>query len=201
MHPRASSALALWQFCACFLVPQDQKESPVLYSITTRITALSAALFAAACSPLTDLGASPAAPTETASPPSRAVTTPAEVDPRTFECLREAIYFEASAQSVPGARAVGNVILNRAEDPRFPGSVCGVIADGCQFSYRCDGRPETFPDRVKYAHATRVAQMVLENPEEDVTGGALFFHATWMKPGWFATLKRTVSLGGNIFYR
>ncbi len=118
-----------------------------------------------------------------------------------FSCLREAIYHEAAATSLSGQRAVANVILNRAEDPRFPNSVCGVVADGCQFSYRCDGKPEVFADKVKLTNATKATEVALTNPQEDVTDGALFFHATWMKPGWFATLRRTVTLGGNIFYR
>ncbi|MSU91152.1 hypothetical protein GE300_16305 [Rhodobacteraceae bacterium 2CG4] len=118
-----------------------------------------------------------------------------------FTCLREAVYYEAAANSLSGQRAVANVILNRAEDPRFPNSVCGVVADGCQFSYRCDGKPEVFGDQVKLANATRATEVALANPQEDVTDGALFFHAKWMKPGWFATLRRTVALGGNIFYR
>ncbi|MEM7616628.1 MAG: cell wall hydrolase [Pseudomonadota bacterium] len=134
--------------------------------------------------------------------PSRASTTYDEAD---FACLQEAIYHEASANSIDGGRAVANVILNRAQDPRFPDTVCGVISEGeaagrCQFSYRCDGRPEAFPDKVKLANATEAANLALVNREEDVTSGALFFHAKWMPPGWFGTLRRTVTLGGNIFY-
>lgn len=118
-----------------------------------------------------------------------------------FECLREAIYFEAHASNTAGQHAVADVIKNRAEDPRFPGSICGVISDGCQFSYRCDGRPENFPDKVKYENASRVAKEALVEKDEDITGGALFFHAARMAPGWFATLKRVGDFGGNIFYR
>lgn len=133
---------------------------------------------------------------------SRSAATFTEAD---FECLREAIYHEAGATSVEGGKAVANVIINRAKDPRFPNTVCGVVAQGqdkgrCQFSYRCDGLPERFADEVKLTNAETVLSFVAENPEEDVTDGALFFHATWMPPGWFATLHKTVTLGGNIFY-
>lgn len=122
-----------------------------------------------------------------------------------FECLREAIYYEAAALDLTGGRAVANVIMNRAKDPRFPNTICGVVAQGeargaCQFSYRCDGRAENFGDRLKFEGATRAAEAALSNPQEDVTDGALFFHARTMRPGWFATLKRTITAGGNIFY-
>lgn len=121
-------------------------------------------------------------------------------------CLREAIYHEARAKDLKGGQAVAHVILNRAQDPRFPNTVCGVIAEGqeagrCQFSYRCDGRPETFPDKIKLEGAEEALDVVLADPDADVTSGALFFHAEWMRPGWFATLRRTVTLGGHIFYR
>lgn len=122
-----------------------------------------------------------------------------------YKCLREAVYHEAAANSLDGGRAVANVIMNRADDPRFPDTVCDVIAEGedrgrCQFSYRCDGRSETFADGIKLANASQAAKQALENPDEDVSNGALYFHARWMKPGWFGTLTRTVTLGGNIFY-
>lgn len=160
-----------------------------------RLSALAAAVGLAACT-APDQGADA----------SRNATSPGGYTEADFECLREAVYHEAGAKSFDGGRAVGNVIINRARDPRFPNSVCGVIADGeakgrCQFSYRCDGRPEVLADRIKLDNATRAAKQVLEAPADDVTSGALFFHAAWMKPGWFGTLHRTTSLGGNIFYR
>ena len=123
-----------------------------------------------------------------------------------FECLREAIYYEAGARSPDGQLAVANVIMNRAEDPRFPPTICKVVAEGeargrCQFSYRCDGNSEDFGDAIKFRTATKAARLALEGEAGDVTKGAVYFHAASMPPGWFGTLKRTVALGGNIFYR
>lgn len=128
------------------------------------------------------------------------------ISERDAACLLEAVYFEAQANHMDGGKAVAHVILNRAKDPRFPNSVCGVVADGqaqgrCQFSYRCDRRADDFRDQVKLAGAKKVVAQVAQAPEEDVTDGALFFHASWMKPGWFAKLRRTVVLGNQIFYR
>ena len=160
-----------------------------------RLTALVAACGLSACTATIDSDASRA-------DTSFGATEYSEAD---FQCLREAIYHEAGAKSLDGGRAVAHVIMNRAQDPRFPNSVCAVVSDGeaqgrCQFSYRCDGRPEVLADRVKAETATLAAKQVLEQPAADVTDGALFFHAAWMKPGWFGTLRRTTTLGGNIFY-
>jgi spore germination cell wall hydrolase CwlJ-like protein len=114
-------------------------------------------------------------------------------------CLAEAIYFEATP--APESRAaVAHVILNRAEDPRFPRTVCGVVRDGCQFSYRCSGRSLALTDPVKRTGAVSTAETVLSGAP-DPTRGALFFHAASVAPGWFDSRPRVGEIGGNVFYR
>lgn len=164
-------------------------------SSTARLTlALTTALFTASCV------------TREADPPARAAN-PVAADGSAVACLQEAIYFEAGGTGSVGRRAVGHVIVNRVADPRFPSSVCGVVRQGedkgrgCQFSYRCDGLAEIVRDAGEYANAGRTARLVLAQPGSDITGGALFFHAASMAPGWFATRQRTGQFGGNIFYR
>ena len=39
-------------------------------------------------------------------------------------CLAQNIYFESGNQSFAGKLAVGDVVMNRVEDPQFPNSVC-----------------------------------------------------------------------------
>ena len=115
-------------------------------------------------------------------------------------CLAEAVYFEARGTGVTGESAVAHVVVNRARSPKFPDSVCGVVADGCQFSYRCDGRPDVLADPRDRAHAFKVAGTVLAGAP-DITRGALFFHAASVSPGWFDTRPRIGKFGGNVFYR
>ena len=90
---------------------------------------------------------------------SRASTAPAaealagasEAD---HACLAEAVYFEAG--NTPEAfQAVAHVVVNRARDPRFPRSVCGVVREGCQFSYRCEGKSLTLRDRARREQADK----------------------------------------------
>ena len=119
---------------------------------------------------------------------------------RELACLAEAVYFEARGTGAAGEAAVAHVIVNRTESPKFPGTVCGVITQGCQFSYRCDGRSDALADPKGRARAYRTAEAVLAGGE-DPTGGALFFHSARAKPGWFAKRKRTGVIGGNVFYR
>ena len=114
-------------------------------------------------------------------------------------CLAEAIYFEANP-SAESQQAVAHVVLNRARDPRFPRTVCGVVKDGCQFSYRCSGRSLALRDGKKREGAVRTAEAVLSGAP-DPTNGALFFHSARAKPGWFKSRPRVGEIGGNVFYR
>ena len=51
-------------------------------------------------------------------------------------CINEALYFESLNQSEEGMKAVITVILNRKQARGFPSSICGVIQQANQFSYR-----------------------------------------------------------------
>jgi N-acetylmuramoyl-L-alanine amidase len=115
-------------------------------------------------------------------------------------CLAEAVYFEARGTGAAGEAAVAHVVVNRTEARDFPSTVCGVVTQGCQFSYRCDGRSDALADPKARARAYAVAEAVLA-ADGDPTGGALFFHSARAKPGWFAKRPRAARIGGNVFYR
>ena len=51
-------------------------------------------------------------------------------------CLTEVVYFEALNQSKEGMKAVLTVVLNRKQARGFPSSICGVVQQANQFSYR-----------------------------------------------------------------
>lgn len=126
--------------------------------------------------------------------------TPVAASSPSVACLAEAIYFEARGTGEAGRAAVAQVVLNRAKSPEFPGTVCDVVADGCQFSYRCDGKADRLTNAAARANALRTAQEVLTGAP-DLTNGALFFHSASADPGWFSTRPRVGEIGGNVFYR
>ncbi len=141
-----------------------------------------------------------------AAAPMEATLSSSGYTPADLNCLSEALYFEARGTTVEGERAVGEVILNRAADARFPDTICGVIDQRyngtCQFSYRCDSIPnDRFNEPAALALSRSIAFDLLVDRGEDITNGALFFHAASMRPGWFATLSKRGQFGGNIFYR
>ena len=142
-----------------------------------------------------------AATPEPETPPPQTPKPPASrVSSADRECLAKAIYFEARGTSSDGQAAVGHVVLNRARSAEFPSSVCAVISDGCQFSYRCDGRPDVLAHSGDRVRAYRIAERVLAR-DADITDGALFFHSARIPPGWFSTRPRVGQFGGNVFYR
>lgn len=130
--------------------------------------------------------------------PAAAEDTPSKRD---LACLAEAVYYEARGEPVQGRAAVAYVVLNRAESGEFPETPCAVVAEGCQFSYRCDGRPESLAVRADRDAAFATAKAVLTGAVADPTNGALFFHASRIRPGWFETRTRVGEIGNHVFYR
>jgi spore germination cell wall hydrolase CwlJ-like protein len=130
--------------------------------------------------------------------PAAAEDAPSDRD---LACLAEAVYYEARGEPTQGRAAVAYVVLNRAESGEFPKTPCAVVAEGCQFSYRCDGRPERLAVRADRDAAFATAKSVLTGAVADPTDGALFFHASRIRPGWFETRARVGKIGNHVFYR
>ena len=122
-------------------------------------------------------------------------------------CLAQAIYYEARGESEEGQRAVGNVVLNRVADPRYPKTVCDVVFQNeharhrCQFSFACDGLADDPPDTRAWHRARKLAEKMLTGKRNDDTGHATHYHATYVQPDWASVLEPTVDIGHHIFYR
>ncbi|MCA0997650.1 cell wall hydrolase [Alloyangia pacifica] len=124
-----------------------------------------------------------------------------------FQCLAEALYFEARGESLQGQFAVAEVIMNRVDSPRFPGSICGVVNQGtgrlhaCQFSYTCDGRPEHVSEKAAWDRVAKVAKAVMTGAPRVLTKGATFYHTRAVRPSWARKFTKTASIGAHYFYR
>ena len=137
-----------------------------------------------------------------------------------FICLALNTYHEAKNQSLVGQIATAQVVMNRVEDDRFPNTVCEVVKEGptrpswedpkkeypirhrCQFSWYCDGKPDIPKNEKAWEKAQDVAFLVLYNKIQlDVTEGATHYHATYVRPSWAKTKKRTTRIEKHIFYR
>jgi spore germination cell wall hydrolase CwlJ-like protein len=113
------------------------------------------------------------------------------------------IYHEAQGEGRKGMLAVGWVVLNRTADPGFPPRVEEVVAQGCQFGWVCDDRPDEPADGRAWRKALGIARELLaaERRPADPTRGAMWFHhAEREDPGWGGRVAPTALIGNHLFY-
>ena len=148
-----------------------------------------------------------------------------KIDPEQAYCLAENIYYEARNEDIQGQFAVASVTLNRANDSRFPNTICGVVKQTavsrvskklvCAFSWYCenDKRGKEIPVRNKdgsvnqqvvdqFQIASIVAIEVLSGNVDDNTEGSTHFHNPYTShPTWRKELKKTMRVGNHDFYK
>lgn len=121
-----------------------------------------------------------------------------------WECLTEALYFEARGESLDGQIAVAEVILNRTDSPLYPRTICGVVKQrgggGCQFSYVCNGKSK-MREKAAADLAGRIARAMLDGAPRVLTDGATHFHTRAVRPSWSKRFAKTASIGAHLFYR
>ena len=124
-----------------------------------------------------------------------------------WECLAEALYFEARGEEIEGQYAVAEVILNRVDNKNYPATVCEVVNQGtgrryaCQFTYTCDGIPEVVTDQRAWNRAGQIARIMMDGAPRNLTAGATHYHADYVNPRWARVYPRTARYGTHIFYR
>ncbi|ABF65040.1 cell wall hydrolase [Ruegeria sp. TM1040] len=132
---------------------------------------------------------------------------PAATGGSEFECLAEALYFEARGETVKGQFAVAEVIKNRVQSAQFPNTFCGVINQGtgrkyqCQFTYTCDGHKEVIHEPRAFERVAKVARLVLDGVNPKLTQGATYYHTTAVSPRWSRKFTKTARIGVHLFYR
>ena len=136
------------------------------------------------------------------------------------ECLAQNMYWESRNQSFRGLLAVGNVVMNRVTDSRFPNTVCEVVHQSvmikswktgeyipkrnrCQFSWYCDGKPERIPtaDKQMYELVRSMAFKIYTGWFDDITEGATHYHADYVYPEWRQTKTKMITIDNHIFYK
>lgn len=112
-------------------------------------------------------------------------------------CLAQVIYDEARGEPKQGKIAVGNVVMNRVKT--WNRDVCGVVYHKrgkiCQFSGMCSRGEKPYSDETM-----RIAYRVFTGQVSDITKGATYFHANYVKPKWMHVYDRTIIIGKHHFY-
>jgi spore germination cell wall hydrolase CwlJ-like protein len=114
------------------------------------------------------------------------------------ECLARVMFFESNRSSDEGMLAVGTVVMNRLQSPKYPKSVCGVVGQQNQFA---DGALTNHVNKrhSSWARAERAADAVLAGERHAGVGQAMFFHtAGYSYP--YRNMKYVTLAGGNMFY-
>ena len=138
---------------------------------------------------------------------SKLLSLPVPKSDKQMSCLAEALYFEARGEPIKGQLAVGEVILNRVEDRRYPSSICKVVNQGtgrrfaCQFTYTCDGKLETVHERKPYEMALKIAKILMTTHDRKLTRGSTHYHSNYVDPKWSKKFERVAKFGRHIFYR
>lgn len=128
-----------------------------------------------------------------------------------LDCLARAVYFEARGEPLKGQALVAEVILNRVANPHYPKSACGVVnqnagrRNACQFSFACDGRPDTITETKAFRIAKSIAAIMLNcdsacRAKRGVLERSTHYHADRVDPAWADKLRRTGQVGSHIFY-
>ena len=105
------------------------------------------------------------------------------------------MYFESNRSSHDGLMAVGTVVMNRVDSPRFPSTICGVVSQHRQFA------PGVITGRVdsrQAGAALRAADAVLRGERYAPIGKAMHFHMASYKNPYPA--RYVAVAGGNAFY-
>lgn len=144
-------------------------------------------------------------------------------DYRQIMCLAKNIYFEARGEGERGMEAVGFVTINRMLSDKFPNTICKVVYQAklkvkaksdrpedmipykhkCQFSWFCDGKKDTIKQDASWDKSYNIAynMYLTYEKQNDITKGATFYHANYVKPSWRKRVQQTVVIGEHLFYR
>ena len=128
-------------------------------------------------------------------------------------CLALNIYWEARNQDIVGQLAVGQVVMNRVRDKRYPDTPCKVVMQGpvyksgypvrhrCQFSWYCDGKSDKATEQESFKQAYFLSKLIIQGEFRDVTNGATHYHANYVFPDWIESKTFTTQIGDHLFYR
>lgn len=125
---------------------------------------------------------------------------------RAVDCLAAAAWYEAG-DDAKGERAVIQVVLNRARNPAFPRTICGVVfqgserVTGCQFSFTCDGSLARKPSAEAWQRARKLGSDALAGAVDPTVGYATHYHADYVVPYWASSLDKIAQVDLHIFYR
>lgn len=119
-----------------------------------------------------------------------------------LKCLAQAVYFEARGEPLVGQLAVARVVINRAASGLYPREYCSVVTQRSQFSFVRNGRiPHADETSGAWLQAKAIARIAHQDLWRSEAGNALFFHASYVRPGWARRKTQVARIDTHVFYR
>ena len=126
-----------------------------------------------------------------------------------LKCLADNIYHEAGAETYEGKLAVAQVTVNRANNPKFPSTICDVVYQKtyinnlwvCQFSWTCM-KNLFIRNKYQWEESEIGARKALTEPNVHsiiAKTKAMYYHNTQVNPEW--NLQKVTQIGNHIFYK
>lgn len=133
-----------------------------------------------------------------------------QAEAREIECLARNVYFEARGEPAAGQYAVAEVTMNRKAASRYPEALCEVVYQknwdvlrrryvGAFSWTEFKVLPE--PRGEHWVRAQKVAEEVYSGRHVPNLKGAMYFHATYIRPAWAKQKKPVARIGRHMFYR
>jgi N-acetylmuramoyl-L-alanine amidase len=114
-------------------------------------------------------------------------------------CLAEAIYYEAGGEDRRGQLLVADVVLNRVASPSFPSTVCTVIHQRGQFTFK--RRPLAAKARTHFREIVELAARRYAERLPRLTTATFFYNARLVRPAWATRLRLVERHGPHVFMR
>ena len=115
-------------------------------------------------------------------------------DADTLYWLSHIIYAESGNQPLEGKIAVGNVVMNRVNDPQFPNTIYDVLFQKNQFSPVANGTIKKTPND----ESVTAAKLVMEGVQ--IVPTALFFNAKNLSSYASRNRPYVTTIGAHAFY-
>jgi N-acetylmuramoyl-L-alanine amidase len=117
------------------------------------------------------------------------------------QCLAKNIYYEARGEDLKEQISVGQVVLNRTKDSRYPSSICGVVYQPYQFSWT-NNKPHEISEWRAWRIAKTIAKDLLANRiVMDYTNGATHYHTRNIKPKWSRLGSDKIYLASHVYMK
>lgn len=108
------------------------------------------------------------------------------------------VYHEGRGESIKGQKAIIYVTLNRTKTRKM--SVKEVVLEPYQFSWTLKAQDEWIPvDTKAFVKCAEIVYKAIQ--EDDFTGGATYFHNSYVNPSWADRMKYVGKFGSQLFYK